>query len=682
MNQVIRPFICCLLSLCNATKYYAQDTLSTINLEQVVLKSSKIQTLKESLPLSITAINLEPIQDSKQQLSLNDYLVNVPGLFALNSTNYAQDLRVSIRGFGARSAFGIRGVKIIVDGIPETTPDGQGQIDNLNLGAIKTIEVIRGPSSLLYGNASGGVISINTIDEINKNYASGGVSFGSYNMSLYQLGFGIKTNKTNYIFQSNQIKTNGYRVFSGFKNTNVNGRIFHAFSKQSKLNFNVNYTDSPYAQDAGSLDIEAVNENRRQARQRNIDFDTQESVRQLKLGLNYVYNFNAKLKFNTNGFFSNRDFKGKLPFEFGGIIDLFRWYYGHGSNLNFESFTKKSKNTLQIGYELAFQKDKRQRFRNLEGIQGEQTLNQKEQFNNIGVYVLDHYSVGKLLLRSGIRYDANTLYAKDQFLANGDDSDTINLNAFNYSLGVNYNFIKYHYLFTGVSTSFETPVLSELSSNPNDSGGFNKNLKAQSAINYEIGYKLSTGKTEAEMALFYIQTKNDIVPFELAAFPDRDFFRNAGSTIRRGLEVSLKQKIMKWLTLNMNYSYSEFEYKNYELPSGNFSGNTLPGIPKHRVALNTIFNHKKGFFIALQGQHVGTLYTNDFNNVKVEPYTVLDLNLKYDIKLNKVKLIPFLGANNLLNTKYNDNIRINAFGGRYFEPAPRFNMYGGLRARL
>lgn len=681
MNQLIKPISFCLVLVLSITKNYSQDSLSTVNLEQVFLKSSKIKTLKEKLPLAITLIDFSKKQDSKQQLTFNDYLSNVPGLFSLNANNYAQDLRVSIRGFGARSAFGIRGVKIIVDGIPETTPDGQGQIDNLNLGAIKNIEVVRGPSSLLYGNASGGVISINTIDTVEKNYVNGGISSGSYNMSLYQIGFGIKTEKTNYIFQSNQIKTDGFRAFSGFKNTNVNGRIFHSFKDDSKLNFNLNYTNSPFAEDAGSLNAETVRENRRQARQRNIDFDTQEAISQLKLGLNYTNDFSKKLKFNTNGFFSTRNFYGKLPFEFGGIIDLDRVYYGHGSNLSFESLNNKNKNTLQIGYELAFQNDKRQRFRNLEGTQGEQTLNQNELFNNIGVYALDHFTIGKLLLRAGIRYDINTLKAEDDFLNNGDDSGNINLNALNYSLGINYNITKGHYLYTGISTSFETPVLSELSSNPNG-GGFNENLEAQEAINYEIGYKLNKNSTKAEIALFYILTENDIVPFELEAFPDRDFFRNAGSSTRKGVEVFVEQKIDKNLSVNTSYTYSEFKYKNYELPSGDFRGKLLPGIPKHKISFSTNFYNKQGLFIALQGQHVGSLYTNDSNSVKVKPYTVLNLNFKYDVKVSSIKLIPFFGLNNLLNTKYNDNIRINAFGGRYFEPAPEFNVYMGLRVRV
>ena len=174
-----------------------QDSISQKKLEPVFIKSYKIETLKEKLPASISAKDFTLSQNSRQQLSFNDYLIDVPGLFALNATNYSQDLRVAIRGFGARSSFGIRGVKIMVDGIPETTPDGQGQIDNLNLGAIKNLEVIRGSSSVLYGNASGGVISINTIDTVKENYINFGITGGNFGMQHYQFSTGLKTKNTN-----------------------------------------------------------------------------------------------------------------------------------------------------------------------------------------------------------------------------------------------------------------------------------------------------------------------------------------------------------------------------------------------------------------------------------------------------------------------------------------------------
>jgi len=657
-----------------------QDSIPNVQLGEVFIKSTKIENSKEKLPASISVQDFTGSQGSRQQLNFNDYLIDVPGVFALNATNYSQDLRVSIRGFGARSSFGIRGVKIIVDGIPETTPDGQGQIDNLNLGAIKSLEVIRGSSSVLYGNASGGVIAINTIDIVDDNYLNFGITAGNYGMQQYQIGTGFKTKKTDYLIQASYVNTDGYRDFSGFENNNINARVFHSFSDKSKLNFVLNYTNSPFAQDAGGINEDDVNENRRQARQRNVDFGTEETIKQFKIGANYNYKISSKSKFNTYAFYANRDFYGKLPFEFGGVIDLNRDYFGHGSNIDFKTKNETLSNTLQVGYELAFQDDLRQRFRNLESVQGDKTLDQNEIFNTFGLYALNQFEINKFLVSAGIRYDSNTLKAEDNFLDNGDDSDKINLNALNFSFGVNYNVAENHYVFGNVSTSFETPVLNELSANPFSEGGFNEDLEAQKATNYEIGYKLNNKNTQAELVLFYIETENDIVPLELE--DGSGFFRNAGSSKRKGVELSVNQKLTNRLAISSSYMISDFTYGSYTTSNGNFDGNTLPAIPKHRVSLNTTYKTEKGLFIQLQGNHIGTLYANDTNTVKDAAYTVLNLRVKQDFKLNKVKLSPFVGVNNLLDETYNDNIRINAFGSRYFEPAAGANVYGGLRLNL
>ena len=662
-----------------AAVHAQQDTIIE-KLDPVLVKSFKIETIKEKLPASITVKDFTLSQNSRQQLSFNDYLIDIPGLFALNASNYSQDLRVSIRGFGARSSFGIRGVKIMVDGIPETTPDGQGQIDNLNLGAIKTIEVIRGASSVLYGNASGGVISINTLDTVDENYLNFGITNGNYGMQQYQFATGLKNENTNLLLQANHLKTGGYRDFSGFENTNFNTRIFHTFSNRSQLNVVLNYTNSPFAQDPGGIAIDTVNENRRQARQRNVDFGTEESIKQFKIGANYKYKFSTLAKFNTYAFFATRDFYGKLPFEFGGVIDLDRNYFGHGSNIDLSTKNERYTNKIQVGYELAFQNDLRQRFRNLESIQGDKTLDQNEIFNAFGVYILDQFEINRFLFSGGLRYDSNLLKAEDNFIENGDDSGRINLSAFNISLGANYNVHDDHYLFGNISTSFETPVLNELSSNPFSSGGFNEDLEAQKAINYELGYKLNNKSIQAELVFFYINTKNDIVPLELE--DGSNFFRNAGSTNRKGIELAITNKFNERIKVNTSYTYSDFRYKDYVTSDGVFDGNILPAIPKHRMSLNSTYTTKKGLFVQLQGSHVGSLYVNDRNSVKDQAYTILNLRLKQTIKLKTLTLVPFLGVNNILDETYNDNIRINAFGGRYFEPAAGANIYGGLRLLL
>lgn len=677
-----------------------QDSLKTESLKPVAISVSKLGNDLKSLPIAVTTINALELQPVAQRLSFQEYLQNVPGLFSLNANNYSQDLRLSIRGFGARSAFGIRGIKIIVDGIPETTPDGQGQIDNLNLAVIKSIDVLRGPSSVLYGNASGGVITIATLDAVKNNFVKAGYTFGSFNMQQSNILAGIQHNNTTYVLQGNYTKTDGYREQSGFLNYNFNGKVKHDLSETSQLIFNLNYTDSPVAKDAGGLTLEEVNDNRRQARQRNVSFDTQETISQLKVGLAYNDEISEQLKFNTYGFYSYRSFYGKLPFENGGIVDLDRNYFGNGASLTLESNSKNNgfstdpgtsniespnfsgiRNELQIGYDIAFQNDRRVRFQNMEGTQADESLNQLEQFQTFGVYALDQLYLGKFLLRGGLRYDYNLLKAKDAFLSDGDNSDELQLNALSASLNSSYNLDNNLFLYGGISTSFETPALSELSANPNGEAGFNTDLEAQRATNYEIGAKYDALKTRWDVALFYIKTTNDLVPFELEQFPDRTFFRNAGSTNRKGIELALSQKIIEHLEFSASYTFSDFEYEDYTLPAGNFSGNSLPGIPKHLATASVAYNANK-LTLQLNGQFTGSFFADDANETRVEDYTVINVKSGYEFKTRRLNISPFLGINNLFNTSYNDNIRLNAFGNRYYEPAPGFNAYVGMAVKF
>jgi len=212
--------LCCINS-----SFSQNDSIQTTQIDSIFIQAIRVQEPWQDTPMAITKLNVLKTQNIKQQLSLNDYLQSVPGLFVQNANNFSQDMRVSVRGFGSRSAFGIRGVKLLVDGIPETTPDGQGQIDNLNLSVLKTIEVIRGPSAALYGNASGGVISINTLDTVDSLLLKGAVTAGSFNFQRFQATTGFKAGRSSYILDANHTTTDGYRDQSGFSNTNVNARM-------------------------------------------------------------------------------------------------------------------------------------------------------------------------------------------------------------------------------------------------------------------------------------------------------------------------------------------------------------------------------------------------------------------------------------------------------------------------
>lgn len=668
------------LTILSVSSISAQvDTLSVQKLDTVLISASRISVAPERLPAA-TSVYQSSVDDvARQQTSLQEYLVQMPGVFTQNATNFAQDLRISIRGFGARAAFGIRGIKLIVDGIPETTPDGQGQLDNLNMGIIQRIEVIKGPSSSLYGNASGGVISIQTISDFEKPFSQWKAGAGSYGFQNYQVTAGIGDEKANYIFHGNYGQSNGYRDQSGFQQINTNFTGNFRLSESLKIKALLNYSDSPEAQDSGGLTLEEAQSNRRQARDRNILFQTGESIRQLKVGTSLVWDQNEHAKVRSYLFYNRRDFEGKLPFEFGGAIDLGRNYIGQGASYELRS----SKNTFKVGYDLGYQNDSRRRFRNVEGVLGEKTLDQAEKFTNAGFYVMDHWESGRWYLTGGLRFDYNKLTVEDRFLSNGNDAGDIQLNAFNPSMGVSYAFAKAQHVYANIATSFETPSLSELSADPEGGQGFNDRLKPQRAINYEVGLKGKLSNTlQYQVAVFRIDTEDDLVPFELEAFPDRTFFRNAGSTRRNGIEIEGSYAFAKVWSAKVAYAYSDFIYNEFITGDTDLGGNFLPGIPKHATSFGLNYLNESGFYGNLTANLVGMQYADDGNAVAIDGYEFVNLRGGYVFKYRNTEVRPYLGINNLLNQKYTDNVRINAFGGRFYEPAPTLNMFGGVSIKL
>ena len=438
----------------------AQDSIQKIDLENIVVKSTKINSSIQETPLSFTLKSFREEKNYNSQSSFADFIKNTPGVFTTSANNFSQDLRISIRGFGARSAFGIRGVKLIVDGIPETTPDGQSQLDNLPLGLVSNIEILRGPNANLYGNSSGGVISINTLSNPSEKYYRYSAIFGAYQYQSIQKTRILDWKTSNLIVHYDKRRSNGYRDQSGYKSSILNLKYINDLDEKNKIIWQTNYTNSPYAFDSGGLNLNEVSEDRRQARKNNIDYDTYESVKQIKTGISWNHKKNENSYFDSYFFYQNRDFLSKLPFNFGGIISLERNYYGLGTkftkNINYENRNK----TLVLGVDHLNQSDDRKRFKNNFGIKGENTLDQLEKFITTGLYIVNQasYSSG-FNVRYGIRYEINNL--------GFDSSNMINLDKLNPSLGLSYSLNSTDNIFFSFGTSFETPTLNELSNNPN-----------------------------------------------------------------------------------------------------------------------------------------------------------------------------------------------------------------------
>jgi iron complex outermembrane receptor protein len=643
-----------------------QDSIQKIDLENVIVKSTKINSTIQQAPLSVTLKSFREEKNFNSQSSFSDFIKNTPGVFTTSENNFSQDLRISIRGFGARSAFGIRGVKLIVDGIPETTPDGQSQLDNLPLGLVSNIEILRGPNANLYGNSSGGVISINTLTDSSEKYYRNSGIFGAYQYQSLQKTRILDWNSSSLVIHYDKRRSNGYRDQSGYKSNILNLKYINDLDSNNKIVWQINYTDSPYAYDAGGLRLNEVEDNRRQARKNNIDYDTYEKVKHLKTGVSWNHKRNENSFFDSYFFYQKRDFFTKLPFNFGGIISLDRDYYGLGTRYTKKHYLDNRNKTLVLGFDYLNQSDDRKRYKNDFGVQGEMTFDQIEQFKSTGLYMLSqtNYDSG-LLVRYGIRYDINDIGT--------DSSSSIILDKLNPSVGISYKVNSNDNIFFSFGTSFETPTLNELSNNPNGEG-LNEDLKSSSSLNYEIGWRKSISNLTMEAIAYIISSENEILPYELEQFPGKNFYQNVGSTSRYGVELN-SQLSFKGGRINLSYTLSKNKFENFIIDNNNLSDNLIPGIPSQMLDLDLIFKLTRGRFLIISNRLIGERYVDNANETLISSYNLL--NIKYSKEIFSNSEI-FLGLNNIFNQEYFDNIRINAFGKRYYEPAPKRNFYFGI----
>ena len=414
-----------------------KDSLAVITLKEVEVKSVQLNTALERFPAALYKKEIAFDYVGPQQ-SLQEYVESLPGLVSFNRSNYAQDLRLSIRGFGSRAAFGIRGIKLIVDGIPETTPDGQGQLDNLPLALLSSIEIIRGPNSLRFGNASGGVLYMNTLETIEKNFNSIALQQGSYGQHQLQWTGGVIDEKSTIIYHAIHSNGEGYRDHSSFSSSLFNLKLKRQLNPFTSIVVQLNATNSPKANDAGGQTLDEYNTSRRNARERNMQFDAGEKITHVKSGVSINYK-KEKEQFHYYMFVADRDFEGRLPFSNGGWISLNRTYSGLGSNYSRKWEKNVLEFTSQIGFAIGRQRDYRVRYVNNNGIQGEKTLNQNESFENFGSYFIQHINYFNWTLNAGIRWDNNTLRVDDYYTSNGNNSAE-NLNAWSPQMGISYRF--------------------------------------------------------------------------------------------------------------------------------------------------------------------------------------------------------------------------------------------------
>ena len=629
------------------TNLFATES-DTLNLDEIILKSVLINQANPALTVSEISYDEYQIRP----VNFKDAIDFFAGLWITNSENQAQDNRMAIRGFGARSAFGIRGLKIVLDGIPLTTPDGQSQVDNIPFQLIENVEIMKSLSSTRYGNASGGVVSINTFSNLSDKYIME-ADYGSYGYRNIKGTYSTNREKSSTILNISQAESDGYRDHNSYLNKSLFFKHLRKFENMN-LKFNLLYFDSPYAFDPGGLNVESVEENRSKARDRNVLYNSQESIKQIQAGV--VLDWDTKLgQVNSNVYYSNRDFVGLLPFTNGGYVELNRDFSGAEISIK-----DKSKNfEWMVGTSIQDQKDDRKRFENNEGEKGVKVMDQIESFNSYGVFVLGSYNKPKYSIQVGLRYDGHEISIDDNM---GIDQQYVDysksLNALSPNLGLIFRATKNGEIYINYGHAYETPSLSELSANPNGSG-FNEELSPMISKGIDVGFRKSRTDVSYNLTAFYIDTEDEIVSYEIWGM---NYYRNLGTSKRYGIELEGSYRLNKLNTFNASYTQANYEFTN-QLINGQ-----LPGVPKSNFSIEWIYN-KDTFYAKFDMKYAHSLFADDMNQFKVPSFFLSNLALKNTYRIKDLDITVGFQIRNLFDEKYYDNIRLNAFGNRFYEPA-------------
>jgi len=676
-------------------------------LEEIVVTATLLERTLDKTPAAVSVVTEDDIQRARQQLGLDESLSRVPGLFMQNRYNFAQDLRLSIRGFGARGQFGIRGVKVLVDGIPETLPDGLGSVDSIDLGATSQIEVIRGPSSALYGNASGGVISLTSEGGRDVPEADLRVSAGGYGFEKSQLKFSGETERLNYLVSISDQQLDGYRAQSTYENKLLTGRFDVDLGKDRSLLTVVNFTDQPVSDDPGGLTTAYLTGavDPRSAAPLNVQFDAGESLDQQRLGFVYTTPAGEHGKIKARNYYAWRDFGNLLPTLSQGIVDLQRDFVGGGVSYSYDGFWLDRPNRFVAGADFDDQDDDRRRYDNQNGIQGPLGFDQNEHVKSYGVFLQNDLSLSqRVQLSFGVRYDEVEFVVTDRWFLNvsasnpsGDDSGSKKFTNTSPMVGLTVGLTDKLSLYTTYSSAFETPTTTEFSI-PGGGGGFNQTLVPQEASNYEVGLRGGIGESQRyEISLFTIDVDDELIGNEIPTSPGRFFFTNAGKTSRDGLEFSWIANPTDRIRTTVSYTYSDFKFDEFienrtiANPAGvDRSGNVIPATPENLVFAEFSYRAPRGWFIAADALYVDEQFGDSGNTVdnpatpavregsEVPAYTVANMRMGWDIELDSLVLSPFLGVSNLSDESYTANVRVNATANRYFEPGPTRTGYGGI----
>ena len=662
-------------------------------LDPIVVTATRSEERAFDLPLAIDTVDRDRIQNGQLQVNLSESLAGIPGISIQNRWNYAQDLQISVRGFGARANFGVRGVRLYQDYIPATMPDGQGQTGSFSLVSAQRIEVLRGPFSSLYGNASGGVISVFTEDGPTPAIAGGQVIGGSYDTWNLIAKAGGQSGTLNYLIAANYFTTDGYRDHSEASRQIGNAKLRLDPSPDTSITVVLNALYQPEAQDPLGLTRAQWEANPRQADPAAVLFDTRKTVNQRQAGATVLQRISDTSEIRVTGYTGTRSVRQFLALpgtgatSSGGVSDIDRGFGGVDGRWIAHFLLGDRPGTFTLGGNYETQRDQRKGFVNNNGDLGDLRRDETDSvYNGDGYAQLELAPWDAVSILAGYRYSSVHFRTDDHYIVPGnpDDSGERNYSHGSPVVGAVWHATERLNLYANYGQGFETPTFIELAYRPVGSG-LNLALQPSVSNSAEAGMKALIGRAQrVNLAVFDVKTTNEIIID--TATGGRTTYKNATKTERKGVEAAWQGDLGYGFAGYASYTYLSAKFTEQATtglpPQIVPAGARLPGVPGNSAygELSWSYPQAWGLNAAAEVQYAGRIYVNERNTDFAPPWTIANLRVGFEQRLGPWIFREFARLNNLTNVNYVGTVIVGDTNGRYFEPSATRNFLLGVSA--
>ena len=691
---------------------------SGAELSTIVVTATRIAESSFDLPVSVDRVDRSTIANGQLQVNLSESLITVPGVSVESRQNYAQDLQLSVRGFGARSSFGVRGLRLYSDGIPGTMPDGQGQFSQFDLGSADHIEVLRGPFSALYGNSSGGVIAIFTEDAKPGRLIDGTAEYGTFNTQRYALKTEGDDGVVNYVVDAAHFQTDGYRFHSNAERDNFNAKMRVATSETAKLTLLANVVETPFVQDPLGLTRAQLGADPRQAGVGAIPFNTRKSLEQEQLGAVYEDELSANDDLSSMVYTGHRattQFQAipvatqqNAPLYPGGVIDLDRAFWGIDTHVTDKREIAGTPLQLVGGINYDDLEEARRGYLNFVGSQtGVEGGLRRDEANH--VYDFDQYLQAQWdpdahwRMIAGVRNNVVEVTSHGHIPVLDAADSSVRYSAVNPVAGITYRASSAVNLYGSYGKGFETPTLNDLAYRSVDGSlpGLNFGLKPARSNNFEAGIKASGEHVQANLAAFYIKTEDELAVLQNSG--GRTVDQNIGETNRRGMELGVDLNWTGGFSARLAYTYiravvgqayatcvaapcNPLANPSGPLPA-NYktvaAGSYLPAVPKNSLYAGLTWSYAPlGFSTTLETQGRARIYADDRNSDAASGYWVANLRAGFEQETRHWRFSEYARIDNLANRTYVGSVIVDETNFRFFEPAPGRTAYIMFNAAL